>query len=135
VSVQYLTPDQIIALWRQEVGADTGKYYVRDAGLVASSAARPGPVFGTEPYETLTDKAAALLHSLVCNHAFSDGNKRAALIATDVFLQLNGAYLDAADEDAIFTIVLGIATHDLDDVPAIAERLSPLIRPVYPEPA
>jgi prophage maintenance system killer protein len=30
----------------------------------------------------------------VRNHAFSDGNKRAALIATDVFLQLNGAYLE-----------------------------------------
>jgi death on curing protein len=134
VSIQYLTPDQIIALWRQEVGDDTGQYYVRDAGLVASAAARPGPVFGTEPYETLTEKAAALLHSLVCNHAFSDGNKRAALIATDVFLQLNGACFDSSDEDEIFSIMIAIATRDLDDVPAIAERITALTRPLYPEP-
>jgi death-on-curing protein len=134
VSVQYLTPDQIIALWRQEVGADTGKYFVRDAGLIASAAARPSPVFGTEPYETLIDKATALLHSLVCNHAFSDGNKRAGLIATDVFLQLNGAYIDGSDKEEIFGIVMAVATHELDDVPDIAERLAPLIRPLHQAP-
>jgi len=134
VTVQYLTPDQIIALWRQEVGGDTGKYFVRDAGLVASAAARPGPVFGTEPYETLIDKAAALLHSLVCNHAFSDGNKRAGLIAADVFLQLNGAYIDESDEEEIFGIVMAVATHELDEVSAIAERLAPLIRPLHQTP-
>jgi len=133
VTVQYLTPDQIIALWRQEVGGD-GKYFVRDAGLVASAAARPGPVFGTEPYETLIDKAAALLHSLVCNHAFSDGNKRAGLIAADVFLQLNGAYIDESDEEEIFGIVMAVATHELDEVSAIAERLAPLIRPLHQTP-
>lgn len=134
MSVQYLTPDQIIALWRQETGADTGKYFVRDAGLVASAAARPGPVFGTEPYETLLEKAAALFHSLVCNHAFSDGNKRIGLIAADVFLQLNGAYIDQADEEEIFSIVLAVATGDLDEVSAIAARLAPLVRPLHQAP-
>ena len=134
MSVQYLTPDQIIALWRQEVGPDEGKYFVRDPGLVTSAAARPGPVFGTESYETLTDKAAALTHSLVCNHAFSDGNKRIGLLAADVFLQLNGAYIDDADEEEIFSIVIAVATRELDDVPAIAARLSPLVRPLHPAP-
>jgi death on curing protein len=134
VSVQYLTPDQIIALWRQEVGTDTGKYFVRDAGLVASAAARPCPVFGTEPYETLIEKAAALLHSLVCNHAFSDGNKRIGLVAADVFLQLNGAYIDHVDEEEVFSLVMAIASGDLRDVSVIAERLVPLVRPVHETP-
>jgi death on curing protein len=134
VSVQYLTPDQIIALWRQEVGSDEGKYFVRDVGLVASAAARPGPVFGTEPYETLIDKVAALMHSLVCNHAFSDGNKRIGLLAADVFLQLNGACIDNADEEEIFSIVIEVATHELDDVPAITARLASLVRPLHQSP-
>ena len=134
MSVQYLTPDQIIALWRQEAGSDEGKYFVRDVGLVASAAARPGPVFGTEPYETLIDKAGALMHSLVCNHAFSDGNKRIGLLAADVFLQLNGAYIDNADEEEIFSIVIEVATHELDDVPAIAARLASLVRPLHQSP-
>jgi hypothetical protein len=55
VSVQYLTPEQIIALWRQEVGADEGKYFVRDVGLVASASARlppPGPAPSSAPNRT-----------------------------------------------------------------------------------
>jgi hypothetical protein len=34
-------------------------------------------------------------------------------------------------DDEIFSIVMAIATGDLDDVPAIAERLMPLIRPLH----
>jgi death on curing protein len=71
------------------------------------------------------------MHSLVCNHAFSDGNKRIGLLAADVFLQLNGAYIDESDEEEIFSIVIAVATHELDDVPALAERLAPLIRPLH----
>jgi death-on-curing protein len=134
VSAQYLTPDQIIALWRQEVGPGAGKFFVRDAGLVVSAAARPGPVFGAEPYETLLDKTAALMHSLVCSHAFSDGNKRIGLLAADVFLQVNGAYIGNSAEEEIFSIVIAVATHELDVVPSIAARLAPLVRPLHPPP-
>src|SRR5690349_19538695 len=43
---------------------------VRDAGLLAAAAARPlTTVFGQDAYPTFEDKAAALLHSLVRNHA------------------------------------------------------------------
>jgi len=34
--------------------------------------------------------AAALLHSLLKNHSFVDGNKRTALTSTGIFLKLNG---------------------------------------------
>jgi death-on-curing protein len=34
--------------------------------------------------------AAALFESLLMNHPFIDGNKRAAFFAADVFLRLNG---------------------------------------------
>ena len=48
--------------------------------------------------------------------------------------ELNGAYIDEADEEEIFAIVIAIATHELDDVPAIAGRLAPLVRPLHPAP-
>jgi prophage maintenance system killer protein len=67
----------------------------------------------------------------VCNRAFSDGNKRTALIATDVFPQLSGAYIDESDEEEIFSIVIPVATHELVDAPVIAERLVPLVRPLH----
>ena len=38
-------------------------------------------------------KAAALLQSLVKNHALVDGNERLAWLATTVFLDVNGSTL------------------------------------------
>ena len=43
---------------------------------------RPQTGLGTiDKYPTIEQKAAALLHSLIKNHAFHNGNKRTALVA------------------------------------------------------
>lgn len=57
------------------------------------------------------------MHSLTTSHPFTDGNKRVAFAATDVFLKLNGIRFDPAMEEELFTAVLDIAKHALDDVP------------------
>ena len=36
---------------------------------------------------------AANLAKIMMNHAFQDGNKRTALLAADIFLKINGYYL------------------------------------------
>ena len=65
---------------------------VRDLGLLASAAHRPmTTLWGQDAYLTLEEKAAALLESLVRNHALVDGNKRLGWLATVVFLDINGA--------------------------------------------
>ena len=62
--------------------------------LLDSAAHRPFATFGNDVfYETGLEQAAALLESLVLNHAFEDGNKRTALAACLYFLiypQLRG---------------------------------------------
>ncbi|HEY8480794.1 MAG TPA: type II toxin-antitoxin system death-on-curing family toxin [Spirillospora sp.] len=122
--MRYLTAEEIIAVGRRVVQ----DLNVRDFGLVASAAARPATVaFDAEPYPTLPEKAAALLHSLATSHPFTDGNKRVGFAATDVFLKLNGARFDPAAEDELFTAVLDVATRVLDDVPSIAKRITPLV--------
>ena len=74
---------------------------VRDAGLLAAAAARPRTtVFGKDAYPAFEDKAAALLHSLVRNHALVDGNKRLAWAAARVFHLLNGRDLTYTVDDA-----------------------------------
>ena len=56
-------------------------------------------------YSNFWQRAAALLRSLVKNHAFFDGNKRTALIALEVFLDLNGYTLVATQKHKVrFTI-------------------------------
>lgn len=87
---------------------------VRDQGLLASAAARPqSSAFGADAYPTLTDKAAALMHSLARNHALVDGNKRLAWAATRIFCLLNGRDL-AYTVDEAEALVLAVARGDLE---------------------
>ncbi len=87
---------------------------VRDLGLLDSACHRPAAgLFGREAYPTLAGKAAAMMHSLACNHALVDGNKRLALLATVVFLRINGYQLDLTDDEA-FDLTLSVAAGGLD---------------------
>jgi death on curing protein len=105
--VIYLTAEDIITINGRQLG---GRPAVRDAGLVQSAAARPSTVaFGVAAYTAVEEKAAALLHSLVCNHPFVDGNKRTGWVACEVFLIING-YGTPLSEDEAFDLVIRIAT-------------------------
>ena len=74
---------------------------VRDAGMLAAAAARPlTTVFGDDAYPTFEEKAAALLHSLVRNHALVDGNTRLAWSACRVFHLINGRDLTYSVDEA-----------------------------------
>ncbi|HPK13737.1 MAG TPA: type II toxin-antitoxin system death-on-curing family toxin [Phycicoccus elongatus] len=85
---------------------------VRDPGLLAAAVARPRmSVFGEDAYPTFEDKAAALLHSLVRNHALVDGNKRLAWSATRVFCLLNGVDLTYTVDDAEAMVLEAAAGH------------------------
>lgn len=96
---------------------------VRDAGLLAAAAARPRVmVFGHDAYPTFEEKAAALLHSLVRNHALVDGNKRLAWSAARIFCILNGRDLTCTVDEAE-ALMLAAASGELD-VPDIARWLA-----------
>lgn len=95
----------------------------RDAGLLAAAAARPlTTVFGDDAYPTFELKAAALLHSLVRNHALVDGNKRLAWSACRVFHLINGRDLTYSVDEAE-QLMLSAAAGAID-VPDIAVWLS-----------
>ena len=65
----------------------------------APAVARPQTtVGGDDAYPTIWSKAAALLQSIVDNHALIDGNKRLGWLATAVFLEINDASVAAATE-------------------------------------
>ncbi len=100
---------------------------VRDPGLLAAAAARPAiTVFGDDAYPTFPDKAAALWHSLVRNHALVDGNKRLAWSATRVFCLINGRDLTYTVDEAE-ELMLAAAAGEVD-VPDIAEWLNTRLR-------
>lgn len=73
--------------------------------LLESALARPQQRLADgDPSPTLAALAASYGFGLARNHAFSDGNKRIALAAMDVFLQLNGYEIDAAEVEAVAVI-------------------------------
>ncbi|CCG03070.1 type II toxin-antitoxin system death-on-curing family toxin [Blastococcus saxobsidens] len=117
---EYLTADDLLTIAEAAIG---GRAKVRDAGLLASAAARPqATVFGDDAYPSVHEKAAALLHGLARNHALVDGNKRTAWASTVAFLHLNSVENRAPQPEAV-ELVLAVATGRLDDVQEIAERL------------
>ena len=84
--VQFLSLDEAIAIHERLIDKFGGTQGLRDKGLLESALFRPQ----TGYYADLAQMAAALFESLVSNHAFVDGNKRAAYFICDVFLRLNG---------------------------------------------
>jgi len=117
--VQFLTPDEVLAIHARLIEVFGGRAGVRDAGLLESALHRPQ----TGHYADLAEMAAALFESLIINHPFVDGNKRAAFFATDVFLRLNGYSLDVDDEKASAFLTRLLDSHSCD-----FEHLLPLIR-------
>ena len=108
-AAEFLELEDLLAL----AGA-LGAGPVRDLGLLDSACHRPrAGLFGQEAYPTLAGKASALMHSLAGNHALVDGNKRLALLATAVFLRINGYRLDMTDDEA-FALTLSVAAGQLD---------------------
>ena len=105
--VEFLTPDDLLELARRLLGDPPP---IRDAGLLASAAARPqATVFGEDAYPDLWEKAAALLHSIVTSHPLVDGNKRLGWLAAAVFLLINGAPADQASNDDVYELVIAVA--------------------------
>lgn len=114
----FLDLDELVTLVRV---LDAGP--VRDIGLLDSAAARPrSTVFGEPAYATLELQAAALLHSIACNHALFDGNRRLAWLACTVFLDVNGQSVTLEPAEA-FDLVMAVASGSLRDVDEIATRL------------
>lgn len=102
---------------------------VRDWGLLESAIARPqASVFGQDAYPTLHLKAAALLASLVGNHALIDGNKRLGFVGMLLFYGYNGYRMSATDDEK-YDLVMAVADGSLTDVAEIAARLEPFIEP------
>lgn len=85
-SVQFLSLDEVIVIHERLIEKFGGTQGVRDKGLLESALFRPQ----TGYYTDLAQMAAALFESLISNHAFVDGNKRAAFFVSDIFLRLNG---------------------------------------------
>jgi len=98
--VKYLTAEQVLFIHARLIAETGGEHGVFNLGLLLSAVARPQATFdGQDLYPGLFSKAAALLESLIGNHAFVDGNKRTAITSAGIFLRINGYRLTASNQE------------------------------------
>ena len=110
--MKYVTLEQIIEAQKTLLQKYGGGVGVRDQGLLESAIHRPqATVFGNEAYPTLFDKAAVILQSLLMNHAFIDGNKRAAFLACHLTLLINSWDLTTGSEETYNFLIQVIRKH------------------------
>src|ERR1022692_4995400 len=92
----YLTVAEVIATHHHQIEEYGGEHGLLNQGSLEAAVFRPQ----TGYYSDLSEEAAALLESLVNNHAFVDGNKRVGFAAAHTFLLVNGFDLDVTGKAA-----------------------------------
>jgi len=104
-SPKWISKKALLLLHEESLSEFGGARGLRDEGLLDSALARPHNVHAYDPTASLPDLAAAYAYGIAKNHAFVDGNKRAAFLAIGLFLAINGQRLIAPQVDAIETIL------------------------------
>jgi death on curing protein len=90
----YLDKTDIILINRETVEAHGGNYmppsnFLHESNLDYLLEAVQAEMFGQPLYPEITDKASVYCYNIICNHIFTDGNKRTGLEAGIAFLKLN----------------------------------------------
>jgi len=111
---RWLDRRAITSFHLQSLAEHGGSLGIRDAGLLDSALARPRNQFAYATDIDIAKLAAAYGFALAKNHAFIDGNKRIAFIATATFLRLNGYRLNSNRMDEIQTM-LALAAGELSE--------------------
>lgn len=110
---RWISRQALLLLHDESLAEHGGSPGLRDEGLLESALARPEnlAVYGDPDHAAL---AASYGIGLAKNHAFVDGNKRAALLAVGLFLYLNGYRLSASQAEATLTM-LAVAAGDITE--------------------
>ncbi len=114
---RWITKSALMLLHGESLATHGGGEGLRDEGLLDSALARPLNLVAYADADAPPDVAALAASytvGLAKNHPFVDGNKRAAFLATGLFLYLNGYMLKASQTEATITM-LAVATGDITE--------------------
>jgi death on curing protein len=125
----WITQALAVAIHERQLAEHGGGSGVRDAGLLQSALARPQQLltYGGADVDPPA-LAAAYAFGIARNHPFVDGNKRAAAVVCELFLQLNGCLL-LADDAAMYPVFLGLAAGSVSEA-ELTEWLRAHVRPM-----
>ncbi|MBL0243198.1 MAG: type II toxin-antitoxin system death-on-curing family toxin [Rhodoferax sp.] len=123
---KWLNRKVLLLLHDESLAEHGGASGLRDEELLNSALARP---LNLALYEQpdVASLAASYGVGLAKNHAFVDGNKRAAFLAIGLFLMVNGFRLKATQAEATLTI-LDVAAGEIDEA-TLAQWIRTHIQP------
>ena len=109
----WIASNVLYAVHDEQLAEHGGLVGLRDANALESAIARAQQLahYGSPDVAEL---AAAYGFGIARNHPFSDGNKRTAFVAVELFLALNGHELTTDDADCILTM-LRLAAGDTEE--------------------
>jgi death-on-curing protein len=124
---KWVTYDQIVAIHARQLKRFGGAPGLRDEGMLRSAIERPLNKWQYEQSD-LAVLAAAYAFGLAKNHAFVDGNKRAAFMSMAVFLRKNDIRF-APDQAHATAMMISLAAGEVSE-----ESLARWIRDNWPKP-
>ena len=110
---KWINRQVLLLLHDESLAEHGGAAGIRDEGLLDSALARPRNLALYEEPD-VAGLAASYAVGLAKNHAFVDGNKRAAFLSVGLFLGLNGYRLQASQVAATLA-VLAVAAGEMDE--------------------
>jgi death on curing protein len=124
--MNFLSKNRIIQLNKATIKAHGGNFvpphnFLHEENLDYLLEAVQAEMFGSPLYPTVSDKAAVYCYNIICNHIFTDGNKRTGLSAALIFLNLNNYDLGFNIDDTVLTdfiIKLASGQSDLEECKA-----------------
>jgi death-on-curing protein len=87
-----------------------GRAGIVSVHLIESALARPYSGY----FRTIWQKAAAVLHGFVSNHGFTDGNKRTALLLTELMISRSGYELLLEPDEQIDDVIVNLAAGEMN---------------------
>ena len=110
----WLLKSAVLAVQNMMIARFGGTAGIRDEGLLDSALARPVNIYQYDSDANVAALAAAYAAGIIRNHPFLDGNKRTGFMAAYMFLDLNGATLQA-DEISATAMTLSLAASEIDE--------------------
>lgn len=114
--IVYLDKEDITYINKQTVAAHGGNFmppnnFLHEENLDYLLEAVQAEMFGEPLYPTISDKAAVYCYNIICNHIFTDGNKRTGLEVALAFLKLNGYRLRKDLQlDELYNFIIKVAS-------------------------
>lgn len=125
----FLSVEDVLELHSDQLRFYGGSAGIRDRGALDSAVATPAATFDKAYlHDNLFLMAAAYAFHIAENQPFLDGNKRAALNAALVFLDING-WLVLDPDERLFDAMIALSSRELDKQ-GLAVLFRNLARPI-----